>query len=309
MEDLVMCTGMSVLDVPIRGLASIDPESESNPAEFVGLNLGGDAVNEAVVLTKLGVNVQLYTAFTDDNAGKTIRMLLEEEGVNVSRSEFIPGKDSNISVPIVFADAERVFVAGRKEDPILAFKPDPSKIEGAKVVTLASLYSKPYDDVESAYRMAKAAKEQGSIVCADLTYQISRGNLDTYKDVWPYVDYFFPNDTEAQLLTGETDPERMADVLLSYGIKNAIVKIGKRGCLFKNAEECFIVPPHLVEPKDTTGAGDNFCAGFICGLIEGKDHRECCRYANATASICIQYDGASTGVKSREQLQEVLDNY
>ena len=124
MEDLVICTGMSVLDVPIRGLVSIDPDSESNAADFVGINLGGDAVNEAVVLTKLGVNVQLYTAFTDDNAGKTIRMLLAEEGVDTSRSEFIPGKDSNISVPIVLADAERVFVAGRKADPILAFKPD-----------------------------------------------------------------------------------------------------------------------------------------------------------------------------------------
>ena len=309
MADFVVCTGMSVLDVPIRGLAGIDPTSESNPADRVGINLGGDAVNEAVVLTHLGVDVKLYSAFSDDNAGKCIRMLLEAEGVDTTLCEERPGTDSHISVPIVLADAERVFVAGRKDNPALNFDPDPAKIAGAKVVTLASLYSTPYDKPERAATIARAAKENGSIVCADLTYQKTRGTLEDYAEVWPYVDYFFPNDTEARLLTDETEPEAMADKLLATGMKHVIIKIGKRGCLFKGQGESFIVPAHLVDPVDTTGAGDNFCAGFIAGLMEGKDHAECCRYANAAASICIRHDGASTGIKSRAQLQEVLDNY
>lgn len=308
-SDLVICTGMSVLDVPIRGLEPINQGKETNLADRIGLNLGGDAVNEAVVLTKLGVNTKLYTALSDDNAGRTIELLLNDMGVDTSLSEKRPGTVTQISLPVVLDNAERFFLQSREPNAVLEFDPDPAKVAGAKVVTLASLYSKPYLQPERALAIARAAKEQGAIVCADLTYQKAKGTLEDFAEVWPYVDYFFPNDDEGELLTDETDPDAIADKLLATGMKHVVIKIGKRGCLFKSADERFIVAPHLVEPLDTTGAGDNFCAGFICGLMEGKDHEECCRYANAAASICIQHDGASTGIQSREQLQEVLDNY
>ena len=310
MENLVICTGQSVLDIPVRGLGELSRESESNHVERIGMNLGGDAVNESVVLTKLGVPTKLYSALSDDAAGKALAMLLDENGVDHSLCESRPGTVTQISIPIVFEDAERVFISARKVNPALEFAPDPAKIAGAHVVTFASLYSRPYQEVENAIVIAKAAREQGSIVCADLAHVKGETPLDDFAELWPYVDYFFPNDSEARQLTGKEDPDEMADVLLGYGMGAVIIKIGRRGCLFASAKERFIVPPHMVEkPVDTTGAGDNFCAGFICGLMEGKDERECCRYANAAASICIQYDGASTGIQSREQLQEVLDNY
>ena len=310
MDGFVICTGMSVLDVPIRGLGLIDSARESNTADRIGLNLGGDAVNEAVVLTNLGVPTKLYSALSNDNAGKVIALLLDEAGVDHSLCELRPGTSSYISVPIVLDNAERVFVAGKKgPNHVLLFAPDPQKIAGARVVTLASLYSNPYLVPANALAIAKAAHEQGSIVCADVTYHKEKGTLADFAEVWPYVDYFFPNEWEAGLLTGEAEPTAMADALLRAGVKHVVIKIGSRGCLFRSTTESFVMPPHLVEPVDTTGAGDNFCAGFICGLMEGRDHRECCRYANAAASICIQHDGASTGVTSRAQLQEVLDAY
>lgn len=309
MDDLVICTGMAMLDIPIRGLPALDPAREMTRAERIGLNLGGDAVNEAVVLTKLGVRTKLYTALSDDNAGKAIALLLDDAGVDRSLCEQRPGTVSSISIPIVLENAERVFVAGMKENLALSFMPDADKIAGARIVTLASLYSQPYLDPEAALVIVRRARAQGSIVCADITYRKDKGTLADFAEVWPYVDYFFPNDSEAALLTDETRPEAMADALLAAGIGHVVIKIGKHGCLFRSGEESFTVPAHLVEPVDTTGAGDNFCAGFICGLIEGRDHRACCRYANAAASICIRYDGASTGIASRAQLQEVLDTY
>ena len=310
MDNLVICTGMSVLDVPIRGMAPIDPGRESNRAERIGLNLGGDAVNEAVVLTRLGVPTKLYSALSDDNAGKVIAMLLDDAGVDRTLCELRPGAASYISIPIVLENAERVFVAGKKgPDHVLLFQPDPDRIAGASVVTLASLYSNPYLDPACALAIARRAHEQGSVVCADITYHRDKGTLADFAEVWPYVDYFFPNEWEAGLLTSEATPEAMADAFLDAGVGHVVVKVGRRGCLFRSREESFYVAPHLVDPVDTTGAGDNFCAGFICGLVEGHDHRECCRFANAAASICIQHDGASTGVTSRAQLQEVLDSY
>ena len=98
----------------------------------------------------------------------------------------------------------------------------------------------------------------------------------------------------------------MAKTLLDYGVGCVVIKVGKQGCLATNRKGAILVPPYLVKAKDTTGAGDNFAAGFITGLMDGQDLKNCCRYANAAASIAIQFDGASTGIRSRAQLDAVL---
>ena len=60
---------------------------------------------------------------------------------------------------------------------------------------------------------------------------------------------------------------------------------------------------------DTIGAGDNFASGFIAGLLQGKDIRECGIYANCTAAIAVQYPGATAGVQSRDMVEDMLKKY
>ena len=101
----------------------------------------------------------------------------------------------------------------------------------------------------------------------------------------------------------------MADYFLSCGIKNVVIKAGKQGCFFKNQLESFTVPAFSVKAVDTTGAGDNFASGFITALLEGKNHRECCRFAHAVAAIAVESVGANVGVKSRGQVEEFLNSH
>lgn len=58
------------------------------------------------------------------------------------------------------------------------------------------------------------------------------------------------------------------------------------------------------EPVDTTGAGDNFVAGFLTGIRQGMDIAEATRYGSAVAAISIQAMGSSGAVKSPEQVEE-----
>ncbi len=60
---------------------------------------------------------------------------------------------------------------------------------------------------------------------------------------------------------------------------------------------------------DTIGAGDNFASGFIAALLEGKNLRECARFANATAAISVLSVGATTGVKNRKLVEQLLEEY
>ncbi|MFW8062345.1 PfkB family carbohydrate kinase, partial [Klebsiella pneumoniae] len=56
-------------------------------------------------------------------------------------------------------------------------------------------------------------------------------------------------------------------------------------------------------------AGDNFASGFISALLEGKPLRECALFANATAAISVLSVGATTGVKNRKLVEQLLDEY
>ena len=93
-----------------------------------------------------------------------------------------------------------------------------------------------------------------------------------------------------------------ADVMLEYGIGHAVIKTGKDGCIAKSREETLLIPSYPVEVVDTTGAGDNFAAGFISALAEGKDFRGCCEYAVATGAVAVQTVGGNTAIKNKEQV-------
>ena len=89
-----------------------------------------------------------------------------------------------------------------------------------------------------------------------------------------------------------------------------VMKIGKRGCYIRNAEGAQIVPACKgVTAIDTIGAGDNFASGFITGLLEGKNIRDCAVYANCTAAVSVQYVGATGGVKEKSDVDKMLAKY
>ena len=61
--------------------------------------------------------------------------------------------------------------------------------------------------------------------------------------VYPYTDYLMPSYDEAIYVTGEKDPDKIADYFLDAGVKNVVLKLGGEGCFFKNREKRFFTDP------------------------------------------------------------------
>ena len=122
----------------------------------------------------------------------------------------------------------------------------------------------------------------------------------------PYLDLFMPSYEEAARLSGEKAPARIADVFFQMGAKSVIIKLGKDGAYFcEPGGDRYTLPTYrAIKPVDTTGAGDSFCAGFLCGLAQGWDYRRSGAFANAVGTHCIMEVGASTGIKP---MAEILD--
>ncbi len=181
-------------------------------------------------------------------------------------------------------------------------------LEGVSVVSLASLFLQPLVDPEKILPFVKFIKNCGAILCADIRAK-DEINIEDYAEILPYIDYIFPNDQEAYFYSKTEEPESAADFFLNMGISNVIVKIGKQGCFTKTAKgEKFITPAFKAEVVDTTGAGDNFAAGFISGILDGKNLEDCCKFASAAANIAIQNVGAFGIIKDKQQIIDVLEN-
>jgi len=303
----VVCVGTSCVDVLIRGADLSAPFiEETKQAQEVLLSVGGDATNQAIVLQRLGVNVRLLTGFGNDDASRFIQNYLHNAGVDIEHCTISDNIIPSISVVVISPDGQRNFIKAGTDIRFKQYTVDLQAVKNAEIVSLGSLFISPFYTAESIAAVIDAAKSNNALVCADVMMSPRALGLDDLKEVLPGIDYFFPNEDEARGLTGKTDPDEMADVLLGYGIKNIIIKRGKDGCFVKNSAERFFLPAIGDDAVDTTGAGDNFAAGFIAALLEGRDFRGCCEFAAGTAGVSVQYVGAHTGVQSRKQVEDFI---
>ncbi len=82
-------------------------------------------------------------------------------------------------------------------------------------------------------------------------------------------DFLLINDSEARMLSGETNLRKAASVILAMGPHTLVIKRGEYGAILFRHDSYFIVPGYLLEDVfDPTGAGDSFAGGFIGYLSE-----------------------------------------
>ena len=99
--------------------------------------------------------------------------------------------------------------------------------------------------------------------------------------------------------------EDRSEVLARFPNKLLITE-GKNGVRYFNGIKEEVVPAYVVEPLDTTGAGDTFNAAFAVAVAEGREIDEALRFANCAAAISITKFGAQGGMPTRDEMGEGL---
>ena len=308
----VICLGAAIVDIPLQPVSRDIFDIESYPVDRIAMTVGGDAMNEATIISRLGHKTGIISCVGDDAAGNFILGSCAKDHIDYEGIKMDPNIDTSMNVGLVTADGERTFFTNRNGSlwKTSIEHVDFDKMKQAKILSLASIFNNPLLDGKTLVKIFKEAKKADMIICADMIKPRLGETLDDIREALSYVDYFFPNFEEACLMTGETEEEKVADVLFGCGVKNVIMKIGKRGCYIRNADGAMIVPAAKgITAIDTIGAGDNFASGFITGLLDGKDLRECGIYANCTAAVSVQYVGATTGVQNRQMVEDMLAKY
>ena len=149
------------------------------------------------------------------------------------------------------------------------------------------------------------AKAKGLVTTFDLIAP-SDQTMALLTDLLPHVDYFMPSMEEAAFLSGQTDPDAIANTFMERGAKACIFKWGEKGSFIRTADRRFRVPAFKVDVSDTTGCGDSYCGGFIAGLAMGYDLEEAVRLGTAVSGLVATGLGSDAGVTDLETTSKFM---
>ena len=251
---------------------------------------GGAACNTIVGIANLGGDARFIGQRGDDAFGTDFEQALVKNSVEplISTCDLPTGKVLSIVTP----DAQRsmfAFLGASTQLNPESITPDMFKDTAITIIEGYLLFNK-----KLMMASLKAAKTAGSLIALDLaSFEVvnsSRQILDgIIKD---YVDILIANEDEAKAYTG-FDDELKAIEKMSLNVTYAILKVGSRGSFVSyNNKITKIKPQSGNAPKDTTGAGDLWAAGFLFGLAHGFSIEKSGQIASACGYEVCQVMGA-----------------
>ncbi|MCW2884268.1 MAG: carbohydrate kinase family protein [Streptosporangiaceae bacterium] len=284
----VVTLGVHIVDVLTRPVEAIPPGQDTVLVDQIRLTAAGSAAGTAVDLAKLGVDVVSVGAIGDDELGDFLVAVMTRHGVDVSRLVRRDTDQTSASILPIRPDGGRpsFHVPGAN----LTVSPadvDPALLAAADVLHLGG------PDVTFAlndpafFEVLAAARAAGTVVTMDLLSNMT-DLVQATAAFLPHVDFFLPNEEQALAMTGAADPETAARHLLDRGPRGVLVTLGGEGSLIATPDGTTRLPALKVDVVDTTGCGDAYCAGFITGLVHGRDVLESARWGTATAATVAQ---------------------
>jgi len=268
---------------------------------------GGKGSNQAVAAAKAGAKTFFISKIGDDQFGSMAIDIYKESNVDFSNVE-ISKKYSTGAAGILVnensgSNAINVFPGASSKISIDDIEKADEVIKNSSVF-LTQLEA-PIESVNYALKKAHSYGVKTILNPAPAT------EIDS--DIFPLIDYFTPNETEASFYVNHPvqtleDAKKASDKLLSKGIKNIIITLGEKGAFFANEHESFPIPiANLENPVvDTTGAGDAFNAGFAVALIENMPIKEAISFASATAGLSTTKIGTANSMPSRDEIEKII---
>ena len=261
---------------------------------------GGQTATAMVALRRLGLKTAYAGRFGSDPEGLFGLQTLKDDDVNVDFAEVVEGARNQIAfITIDVRSGERTIVWDR--DDRLAYKAEEAPADFGSMGRVLHLDA---HDPPACVRVARAARESGTIVSADID-----NVYEGLPELLSLLDILFGSKEFPTRVTGITD-ERAALVELTnrYGCALVGMTIGAAGAVVYN-DGSFIESRGFDAPngcRDTTGAGDAFRGGFLYGLLKGEDIETSLKFGNAVAAIKCSALGARTALPTKSELDEFL---
>jgi sugar/nucleoside kinase (ribokinase family) len=302
----VVCLGPQILDVLVRPVLEIPAGQGGALLEEARITAAGTAAGTAVDLAKLGGQVTSVGAIGDDAAGRMVRLLLDDHGVDSSHLVVKPGHQTSLTVLPIRPNGERPSLHARgATGSLLAGDVDPTLVRDADFLHLGGPDGLGDFATRSVPGLLREARAAGTVVTLDmLRSHVAPEVVDALGEVWPLVDFFLPNDDQLRSMTGTDDLVEAAQQMRELGVGTVVVTTGAAGSIVVSESGVEVVPAFTISVVDTTGCGDAYVAGFITGLGLGWTLSQAARLGTAAAGLVAGGLGSDAGIVDLETTLE-----
>lgn len=257
---------------------------------------GGQVATAVAACQQWGLRTRYVGKIGDDNAAAIHRAEFERLGVETHLLA-APGCASQQAVILVDDAGERTVLW--KRDNRLTLLPEELRRDW---ITNARALHLDGHDTAAAVTAAGWARDAGIPVIADLD--------DLYpgvEELLGKIDYLITSRDIPGRLIGESDLRKSLPAVRSrYGCRLTAATLGHEGVLAWDGSLFHYAPAFRVHPLDTTGAGDIFHAGFICGLLQDWPLPRQLDFACAAAALNCTAAGARGGIQSVENIERLI---
>ncbi|MFU2089402.1 sugar kinase [Avibacterium avium] len=272
---------------------------------------GGDTLNTATYLARVShsqdIAVHYVTAMGADKLSQQMIQHWQQDQIHTDSVLIDSNRQAGLYLIQLDKFGERTFLYWRSESAAryLLQHPDYPQVQD-KLAEMDMIYLSgislailPDADRYALIKQLKQLAEQGVKIAFDSNYRPKlwesvAKTQEIYTALLPFIDLALVTFDDEQALWGDSETAQSVQRLKDFGVKNIVLKQGKDGALFCDAQgnEQHIATTPVANVVDTTSAGDAFNAGFLNGYLREKSPQQCCQQGNQVAGIVIQHKGA-----------------
>ena len=282
--------GIFVADISFSG-PKIPSIGETILGKKYNVGPGGKGCNQAIAIARLGGNTNFISKIGKDAYGELALKTLEKN--KISTENIIQDSSQQTGVAGILVDqntgknAINVIVGAPNSLTINEIEKKINLIKNSKIFLTQLEVPK-----DVTLHCLKTAKEHGC-----LTILNPAPASEITKEFYNYIDYFTPNESEAEFYTGikitnEKEAKQATGKLINLGIKKIIITLGEKGLFYSDGKKEIYLKASNVKAIDTTGAGDAFNGALAYSLSVNKTISESLSFANKVAGLSTLKMGA-----------------
>lgn len=304
--------GTYSVDVALNGFTEIPTPKKLSFLSGCKITTGGGACNSAIAAARMGKDLKIISVgvIGEDEQANIILQRLKKE--NIDTTGLVQDKTVGTGTTVLFVPPAGqtlgvVFVGG---NGTVGFSPKVmEKLLQSRIIVFSELFLLPGMEKDMK-EMLSIFKNMGKTIIIDTSPNVRNFEkekmINLISDIAPFVDYFTPNNFEAEIMTGEKDIENQAQKLENIGFRNVIIKNGSEGALIKQVgEKSKIISAIKTTCVDSAGAGDAFIGGFSYNIAKNTSLEDAVTVGNVLGGLCVGQIGASTGI-SRDKINAIL---
>ena len=289
----------------ISSVKSMPKAGETIVGEDFVVTPGGKGANQAVACSRLGLKTSMIGRVGNDTFADQLLSNLNDEKINTDGITKDKTTHTGIATIILDETGQNSIIQTPGANYLCG--DDELNYLKSKILEFDLLVLQSEIPINVSLNAAKIAKDAEKLVIWD---PAPANKIPD--EAYEYIDYFIPNQTEAQTLSGHDDVlnEKQAmeasKIFLDKGVKNVIITMAEQGAFgYNGTESYFIDIPEDIKVIDSVAAGDAFSGGLSLGISEELEFKKLIIYGVLSGCIAVQKTGATDSMPTIKEFNSL----